>query len=321
MLHQYKKCVNCGAEIRIQALFCTNCGAEQSVKAKEPEVEEGQQHEVEQSQSGALLETKKCVNCGAEIRIQALFCTNCGAEQSVKAKESKVDEVQQDEVEQTQSDVSIDPKTEFTPINQNDSPPKNTIEPSSTAKERKTVKTNKKIVENIRDWISIFLLILFVCIKCSLEKQKRSNRNEDIQQEYYNMSDYNVSNNRVSYNKGVEQREYSNPMTLERIYNDYVFGNRDFSTIAHSVCTPRLIRLLKDSYEYECEDGECYAMWLFRSGNPDGVSNVSKVTNVTNEGNGWFRVSYLDMGIEGATYIRLIVYDGVQMMDEIRRVC
>ena len=117
----------------------------------------------------------------------------------------------------------------------------------------------------------------------------------------------------------VENDIENNSMNLEDFYNDYVFGNKDFSNIAQTTCTPRLLQQLKDAYEYECESGDCYAMWLFRSGNQDGVSDVSKVTNVTNEGDGWFKISYIDMGIEGATYIRLIQYDEIQLIDEIRR--
>lgn len=111
----------------------------------------------------------------------------------------------------------------------------------------------------------------------------------------------------------------SNSMSLEEFYNYYVFGNKDFSNIAQTTCTPRLLQQLKEAYEYECESGDCYAMWLFRSGNQDGISNESGVRSVTNEGDGWFKVSYIDMGIEGATYIRLIQYGEVQLIDEIRR--
>lgn len=111
----------------------------------------------------------------------------------------------------------------------------------------------------------------------------------------------------------------SNSMSLEEFYNNYVFGNKDFSNIAQTTCTPRLLQQLKDAYEYECESGDCYAMWLFRSGNQDGISDESGVRSVTNEGDGWFKVSYIDMGIEGATYIHLIQYGEVQLIDEIRR--
>lgn len=122
--------------------------------------------------------------------------------------------------------------------------------------------------------------------------------------------------------RAMENVEAANGITWVDFYNDYVFGNKDFSNIAHTICTPKLLQFLKDAYdqEYECLDGECYAMWLFRTGNQDGVSNVSKVTNITNESDGWVKVSYIDMGIEGATYIKFISYNGQDYMDEIQRV-
>ena len=123
-------------------------------------------------------------------------------------------------------------------------------------------------------------------------------------------------------NQLEQNSEKANNITLESFYNDYVFGNKDFSNIAHTVCSPKLLRTLKNMYQkkYKCLDGECYAMWLFRrTGKPDGASNVSKVTNITNEGDGWVKVSYIYMGVEGETYIKLISYNGRDYMDEIRR--
>lgn len=64
----------------------------------------------------------------------------------------------------------------------------------------------------------------------------------------------------------------------------------------------------------------CYAMWCFRTGMQDGPSDVRKVTDVTAENDGWFKVSYLDMGNEGVTRIRFIMTHGKYKMDEVVRV-
>ena len=116
---------------------------------------------------------------------------------------------------------------------------------------------------------------------------------------------------------GYNEDDDFEPMTLEEFYNDYVFGNKDFSKIANKVCTPRLLQYLKDAYEYECEDGECYAMWLFRSGNQDGTSDECRVVSVKDEGDGWVGVLFIDMGVTDSIYIRFVPYNGQKLMDEI----
>lgn len=245
-----------------------------------------------------LPKTKKCVQCGADIKEEASFCVNCGAKQTVEEAKPKVEEVQQ--VEQPQPKVEKEQvKTEA------DSKPTGKIpqeKPVQTAKEEsKKPKPRKRKKTN---WIGILLCIGMIAV--GYWKAQKSSNKEEYQQQY--MEFENTSAN--------EQGGY---MSLSDFYNHYVFGNKDFSTIAKTTCTPRLLQQLKEAYEYECESGDCYAMWLFRSDNQDGVSNECRVKEVTDEGGGWFKVSYIDMGIEGATYIRFIPYEGHELMDEIRR--
>lgn len=107
---------------------------------------------------------------------------------------------------------------------------------------------------------------------------------------------------------------------LKGFYAHYVFGNESMERIAKDVCTPRLLDYLKKQYDYDCPDGPCYAMWCFRTGMQDGPSDVSKVTSVKAENDGWFKVSYLDMGNRGTTRIRFIMMKGKYRMDEIEQV-
>lgn len=49
-------------------------------------------------------------------------------------------------------------------------------------------------------------------------------------------------------------------------------------------------------------------LWLFgelRSGAQDGPSKVSKVTDITAEGDGWYNVSFLDMGNKGSKSLKI----------------
>lgn len=106
---------------------------------------------------------------------------------------------------------------------------------------------------------------------------------------------------------------------IHELYTDYVFGKKDFALIVKDVCTSRLSEILKESYPYNCEDGECYAVWLFRTNAQDGMADASKIKSIESKGNGWFDVSYLDMGHDGLTSIKFIEVDGKVMMDEIKK--
>lgn len=107
---------------------------------------------------------------------------------------------------------------------------------------------------------------------------------------------------------------------LKAFYAHYVFDAESMEKIANDVCTPKLLKYLEKEYDYDCMEGPCYAMWCFRTGMQDGPSDVSKVTEVIAENDGWFKVSYLDMGNEGVTRIRFIMTHGKYKMDEVVRV-
>ncbi len=107
---------------------------------------------------------------------------------------------------------------------------------------------------------------------------------------------------------------------LKAFYARYVFNAESMEKIANDVCTPKLLKYLEKEYDYDCMEEPCYAMWCFRTGMQDGPSDVRKVTGVTAENDGWFKVSYLDMGNEGVTRIRFIMTHGKYKMDEVVRV-
>lgn len=109
---------------------------------------------------------------------------------------------------------------------------------------------------------------------------------------------------------------------LKEFYTNYIFGHEDFYAKAKEICTPQMLTLLKREYEdmgYECEDGECYGLWIFRTSFQDGPSDVEEVQEVTNMGDGWYKVTYLDMGNNGETLVRLEDNGGKLMISDIKK--
>lgn len=56
---------------------------------------------------------------------------------------------------------------------------------------------------------------------------------------------------------------------------------------------------------WEADYGDTYSFWKFRTGFQDGPSNESSVESIEPMGDGWYRVTYSDMGHPGITDVRV----------------
>ena len=104
---------------------------------------------------------------------------------------------------------------------------------------------------------------------------------------------------------------------LQRVYQHYIFGDSSFNSIAKTVCTDRILERLKEEFDYECSDGDCYAIWHFRTNSQDGPNDSSMVKDIIYKGDGWFDVTYIDMGNDGTTTFKLVEEYNRIMIDEI----
>ncbi len=105
------------------------------------------------------------------------------------------------------------------------------------------------------------------------------------------------------------------PDKLREFYRNYVFGTMEATgSVIDQYCTEKLAQKLRDDYEYE---GGGYAIWDFRSGNQDGDSDASALTDVEDLGEGKFKVSYFDMGTSRSCIISCIVSGDDVLFDEI----
>lgn len=103
---------------------------------------------------------------------------------------------------------------------------------------------------------------------------------------------------------------------LVNFYTNVIFGNGSIEELVNN-STPKLLQELKDAYDYECDQGDCYAIWCFRTGYQDGPSDESKVNSVIYLGDNWFKVNYVDMGHVASTKIKFVGVEGILLMDEI----
>lgn len=108
---------------------------------------------------------------------------------------------------------------------------------------------------------------------------------------------------------------------LREFYTECVFGvNPECRKILVENSSERLLKCLRDGYGYDCEDDNCYAIWLFRTGFQDSdyrAVDTTGVKEVVNLNGGCYLVRYFDMGWKGATRIRFVEENGKLVMDEL----
>lgn len=81
---------------------------------------------------------------------------------------------------------------------------------------------------------------------------------------------------------------------LERFYREtFVVENGmfDYEDQHLSCMSQEMIDMLRDNYDYECEDGNCYGWWVFRDPSQDGP-DVPTISISYDEGD-WFNVHYV----------------------------
>ncbi len=98
--------------------------------------------------------------------------------------------------------------------------------------------------------------------------------------------------------------------TLVRtVYDTFVFAiDSDGSANPADYFTPKALKALEEAYEYDCEEGGCYAFYELRTSNQDskpGTEGESFVDVIQDLGGGWYAVMYSDMGWEGVTLVKI----------------
>lgn len=97
------------------------------------------------------------------------------------------------------------------------------------------------------------------------------------------------------------QPQEKKEIAFVRDFYEHVLGNKQMTdkylqkTLSEDV--------LNAIWETEYED--TYSFWVFRTGLQDGPSSVSSVESIEPLGEGWYRVTYSDLGNPGVTDVRV----------------
>lgn len=119
-----------------------------------------------------------------------------------------------------------------------------------------------------------------------------------------------VETETVTADSNIETPDYSD--LIRTVYAKFVFAiDADPEVYAHPerFFTQNALKKLKDSYEFDCEDDNCYAFYELRTQEQDskpGTNEESEIIDIENLGDDWYVVKYYDMGWPGMTRIKIV---------------
>lgn len=119
-----------------------------------------------------------------------------------------------------------------------------------------------------------------------------------------------VENEVSKSDSAINPQDYSDLIKI--VYEKFVFAiDADPEVYAHPerYFTANALNKLKDSYEFDCEDNNCYAFYELRTQEQDSkpdTTGESSVNNIEIMGDDWYIVKYTDMGWSGITRIKVV---------------
>lgn len=100
---------------------------------------------------------------------------------------------------------------------------------------------------------------------------------------------------------------------ITNMYNHEKYNDDGF---LHEHCTSKMIKVLRDNYDYECDEGDCLAGWIFRSDSDDAYDmNKYGIISVTPIGNNWYQYVFYDRPHKASRSIKVIDVNGKIMID------
>lgn len=108
---------------------------------------------------------------------------------------------------------------------------------------------------------------------------------------------------------------------INTVYDKFVFViDSDNDVIPETYFTSNALKMLQEDYEFDCDEGPCYAYYALRTEAQDskpGSDETSRIYSIDPAGDGWYIVSFSDMGWPGKTRIKVVdgKIDSYERMD------
>jgi len=148
----------------------------------------------------------------------------------------------------------------------------------------------------------VSLIITSLLISCGNSTSTKKTNNSDINADSIALADSIAQCNAII--------EFITDMYNNRKYEDYDFIKKH--------CSSEMLNFLKEEFDYECEDGDCYAVWLFRSSAQDGPNDRNEIISVKPIGDYWYKYDFYDMGLRASNVIKVIKKKGKIIIEDVQ---
>lgn len=221
-----KKCKYCGAQVEDGYLFCTECGK-------------------------PILQGNNCPHCGASIDDDDAFCCNCGkkiVEESVltKAQPSHDADANRDNIE--------------VKINEN----------------YETEEYNYSVEDETQTWRNKYLyiigVIVIICVVgagiwnyySSNQRVEREIALADSLEKARQDSLMLARQMEIERQDSIDKVQREEKEFLEKFYKNLDYSKwEELGSYVRKHITSNALQNLRDEYDYDCESGDCLALWLF----------------------------------------------------------
>lgn len=107
----------------------------------------------------------------------------------------------------------------------------------------------------------------------------------------------------------VSDEDTENISLINTVYEKFVFAiDSQSDENPEKYFSDNALKKLQEDYEFDCEEGSCYAFYALRTEMQDsnpGTDGASGICDIEPDGDGWYMVSYVDMGWPGKTRIKI----------------
>lgn len=236
-----KECPNCKTKLEDDELFCHECGTKQI-------------DVVIQNEEPTTPKEKKCIYCGEAIEEDSVFCPYCGISQILK----------EDEKSETEKKPNSEEKLKYKeedPMSEEKENPKETPFQVHTEEQQTTYEWDDDDDEKSKKWILWVIILAVGGAWYYFSQYDSSSDNEQVMAETVDsFTLYTISIKKTD--KTNENEVVDSTSARGFIENFYKSEYLDEGFIESNV-TANVLNKLKHDYNYECEEGNCLATWVF----------------------------------------------------------
>ena len=269
----------------------------------------------------------KCPDCGKMFSDRAEKCPACGCpvEHARAIIQKEEEERKREEERRREEERQLEEKRRLQ--REEEERKKREVCAEENRREREKRAERKAYIQKNKGKVITCVVLALLCIsgiiywavnshRRTIERVKQEEMAQIAKSDSIHRAD-SIRNEEIRKEKELEEAKKEAAIEfIKDFYNTYKYGDNSF---LKEHCSASMLKKLRDYYEYDCEDDDCLAEWVFCYGhNGDGPNNKYGVIDVTPLGENWYRYEFYDEGLKGSHDIKIIVENDKFIIDDLK---